>query len=461
MTQRSEIKKMFGTFWNSAWKGDEFYDALVTTMEFMFNRLGKRVEDLPLFTSRFDIPTQAGKEADYLLVDELTLTRKLRTLGSFNMDTGVELDELQFNPSIWAMPTPVEDISIITDSPVKPQVMWHKGQEFDIVDGELLLYRDPFQTAFRQHIKSEGDDVIKLADIWLLDTREDKNYLADHFGRVIDMLTPSNEYYKRILNAVYDLLQEGATVSRLAAFIGSIADTDVARVNGSVEEVWDEGDRTWVEVAGVLHSCPGTGRAIVAPGAEVAIGDRLFDVFDIVSGRESIDPGSFPQLFLGPAYIETVSGQGLTFENADLQVTSYKFPIGGYSGDVDAFWANAEAEAASRGIDLHDAIIAGQQPPWTINPFEFIRENFLSSATIFITVDFTAIKDPEALKLFRYLDPAVPAGTTYFMNLFGNADEDTVPLASDEDEPGFLANDADELENILLTDYVIGSEKLY
>ena len=271
----------------------------------------------------------------------------------------------------------------------------------------------------------------------------------------------ANDYYKKILNAVYDLLQEGATKQRLSAFIGSIVDTDVSKVAGEVSIVWNEGGRTWIAVGDILHSCPGTGRGIVSQGDVVEPGSQLFDVFKITSGRETIDPGDFPQLVLGPAFVDTLSGKGLTFENAELEVDTYRFPIGGYEEDVTAFWLRAETNAIELGIDLHEAIIGDQKRPWIVNPLDFIRSNFLATETLFITADLTVVPDLEALKLLRYLDLLLPAGTTYFMNVFGIADEEDTPLCSDEELPGAYVNDADELDNITITDYVIGREKLY
>jgi hypothetical protein len=452
---------MFGSFWNEAWKEEEFYAALVTSTEFLFNRLGLKVDELPKFLSRFEIPTKAYQEIDFVRISELELKRKPVVLGFFIMDDGRTLDELQQTPAIWTTPSPVENASLITDSPVLPQLLWAKETDFDIVDGELRLYANPFSDEFKQHLQVIDEDNIKLVDIWLLDATNDENYLEDHYGRIVGMLTPSNEYYKKILNAVYDLLQEGATKQRLSAFIGSIVDTDVSKVAGQVSAVWDEGGRTWAAVGDILHSCPGTGRAIVIQGDTVEPGSQLFDVFKIVSGREVIDPGDFPQLVLGPAYVDTLSGKGLTFENAEIEVETYRFPIGGYEEDVEAFWTRAEANAVELGIDLEEAIIGDQKRPWTINPFDFIRSNFLSTATLFITADLTVVPDPEALKLLRYLDLVLPAGTTYFMNVFGIADEEDVPLCGDEELPGAYANDADELDSITITDYVIGREKLY
>ncbi len=461
MTNRSEIRRMFGSFWNEAWKDEDLYNALVTQTEYMLERLTGKTEALPSFLNRFEVPTKRREDIRYLPLDQLALTRKVLTLGAFNMDEGRRLGELQTDPYTWEATTVVEECAFITDSPTNPDLVLERGVHFDIVDGNLSLYTDPFQQAFHQHLTIIDDEQILLSDLWMLHTGDDENYLADHYGRVIDMLTPSTEYYKRILNSVYDLLQEGATANRVNVFIGAILDTDVAKVDGEVEDIWDEGTRTWISVAGTLHSCPGTGNAVVNQYDQVQEGDLLFNTFSITPGTESIDPGDFPYLVLGSAYVDTPSGYGLTFENADINVTDYKFPIGGDPADVAAFWENAESEATERGIDLQEAIIGGQRKPYVVNPFEFIRANFLSNAVVFVTLNLEAVLDLEALKLLRYLDATAPASTTYMLNAFSSVDEEVdVSASTDEAIPAY-AGIGEELDILTITDYIIGNEKLY
>lgn len=461
MTNRSEIRRMFGTFWNDSWKDEDLYNALVTQTEYLLDRLTGKTAALPSFLSRFQVPTKRRENIRYLPLDQLALTRKVLTLGSFNLDQGRTLGELQTDPYTWEATTVIEDCSFITDSPTNPDLVLERGIHFDIVDGKLSLYTDPFQQAFHQHLTIVDDEQILLSDLWMLHTRDDENYLADHYGRVIGMLTPSTEYYKRILNAVYDLLQEGATANRVNALIGSILDTDVAKVDGQVDDIWNEGERTWLVIAGKLHSCPGTNNAVVSKYDQVQTGDLIFNTFTVTPGTESIDPGDFPYLTLGPSYISTPSGYGLTFENAEIEVTDYKFPVGGDPADVDAFWANAEAQAVLRGIDLQTAIIGNQRKPYTINPFEFVRENFLSNATVFVTIDLGALPDMEALKLFRYLDATTPASTTYILNAFSSVDtEADVSAITDEAIPAY-AGIGEELDIITINEYIKGNEKLY
>jgi hypothetical protein len=461
MSNRTEIKRMFGTFWNQSWTDENLYNALITQTEFMFGELTARAAELPKFLNRFDIPTKRTSGVRYLPLNELQLTRKYRTLGSFNMDQGIRLDSLQVDPPVWIADSPVEGCLAITDSPVKAELMLERGTHFDIVDGKLNLYVDPFQEAFYQHLTIVDDEQVLLSDLWILHTEDDDNYLADHYGRIVNMLTPSSDYYRKTLNAVYDLLQEGATINRVSAFVGALLDTDVAKLDGTVIDVWNEGSRTWVMVDGVVHSCPGTGNAIVSPQDIVQTGDLLFNTFTINSGRESIDPGQFPQIILNRAYIDTPSGYGLTFENASVEVTDYKFPIGGDPGDVAAFWENAEAQAIERGIDLQEAIIGDQRAPYIVNPFEFIRTNFLSNAMVFITIELEALRDPEAIKLFRYLDAVLPASTTYVLNAFASVDtEADVSALTDEAIPAY-AGIGEELDIITINDYIKGNEKLY
>lgn len=461
MTNRTEVKRMFGSFWNSVWDDPDLYNALVTQAEFMFGQLRADAARLEDFVNRFDVPVKRRRDVKVSQVDELSLKRKYVTLGSFTMDQGQKLDQLQHNPPVWMVESPVESCEVITDSPVNPQIMLLRGTHFDIVDGQLMLYVDPFKSEFAQQLIVVDEEEVLLTNLWFVHTEEDKRYLPEHYGRVIGMITPSSVYYKRILNAIYDLLQEGTTVARVGEFIGSILDTDVARTDGTVTAVWDEGSRSWVEIDGKLHSCPGTGNAIVSVEDTVQTGDLLFNTFTITPGDQEVDPGNFPSIVLGRSYISTTSKYGLTFENAEFEVETYRFPIGGDPDDVDAFWANAEAEAEIRGIDLHDAILGDKRTPFTVNPFEFIRANFLAASTVFVTVDLSAVPDTEAIKLLRYLDAVTPASTTYLLNAFTSVDgENDVNPQSDGAEP-FYANDADELDNITITDYIKGNEKLY
>jgi len=461
ITSRNDLKQMFGSFWNNTWKDPDLYKALLTATNFMFERLQGDVAQLPEFLNRFDVPVSKTRSLKYGGFSQLELTRKYVTLGSYLMDQGHKLDELTTNPSIWVAAAPTDKCLAIIDNPVEPNLALSRGAHFDIVGDELRLYIDPFEESFRQHLVVENDNQIKLVDLWFVHTEDDANYLTDYYGRVIRMLTPSTRYYRRILNAIYDLLQEGGTAYRTALFVGALLDTDVANGDGEVTVVWDEGDRTWVAVGDTLHSCPGIGNAIVAVGDQVQTGDRLFNTFNIMRGREEIDPGDFPQLVLSNAFIETPSGKALSFENAELEVTDYKFPIGGDPSDVEYFWATADLEAAARGIDLQEAIIGDQHAPFTVNPFELVRSNFLASSVIFITADLAILPDPEAIKLLRYLDAVLPASTTYILNAFAFADEETSPIASTDEAEPLSVGEADELDITTITDYVIGNEKLY
>lgn len=461
ITSRTELKQMFGSFWNSTWKDDDLYNALLTSTEFTYDRLQSMTAELDKFLSRLTMPTSRRSSLKYTSFSELELTRRYTPLGSYLMDTGHKLDELLTNPSVWAGEAGVDSCLAIVDKPVNPTLMWVRGTHFDIVDGELRLYSDPMQDSFRQHMTTEDGETVMLIDMWYVHTEVDENYLADFFGRVIGMLTPSNPYYRKILNAVYDLLQEGATRARVAGFLGAILDTDAALVDGVASAIWNEGGRSWVAIGDTVHSCPGESREVVSVGDTLQIGDPLFDTFTVTAGRSQVDPGDFPQIVLGPAFLETPSGKALSFENAAVEVDDYRFPVGGDQDDVDAFWLSAEEQATLRGIDLHEAIIGSQHKPYVVNPFDIIRANFLATSTMFITLDISAIPDRNALKLLRYLDATVPSSTTYMLNVFATTDDEESPAAStDAAEPSY-AGDATELDNIAASDYVISNEKLY
>lgn len=462
---REYINRIFGDFWSAVWQEPSLLETMTAAYQEVFTQLECSREELEEYMAREQLPLSFFRHFRLLSVSESDLLPEYRTLGSFNLDDGVTLDSLKTAPMVYRTSLPVDDISVIMDSPVNPTVVWQKGQEFEIIDGRnIRFFRDPVRAGFLDGAVSEGGAVVPRCRFWLCSTMADINALRDFYGVYFKLRTPSTVYYKRVVNAVWDLAVQGATLMNINRFFCAVADTDVPQLNGTVDRIWTENGRTWISTGSELCSAPSPGTATVAVGDTVTAGQNLFDTALVYKGTSEISVSDMPLIHLGSGFLSSSYTGGLVFENIEYTVTSHRFPVGGDVAVVEQFWADVETAAAADGIDLWALIKADQKYPYTVNPFDFLRRNLLKNNMFFVKFRPAAIPDPDTnLSLLGYLLDRMPTGTTFIAYADGDAGPETVDasIASDRPAEAFHVGVASELEKPGATEYIRGNLKLY
>ena len=457
------IHQVFGDFWSVLWNEPELLETMVNSYQEIFTQLeGKRIS-LDDYLSRLHIPLSFFKHFRYLYLTEDRVERQYRQIGTFTMDDGVPMDAYKLSPEEYIIETDLTDVSLIMDRPVNPTVIWQKGQEFAVEEGKIRMFFDPID-AFVTGVKSEDEVLIPAAKLWLVSTELDQQSLTEFFGTYFDLRTASSPYYRKVLNGIWDLAVEGATLENINKYFCAVADTDVAFESGTVQRVWDENERTWVMTDNYVHSAPGGAAAIVSVSDSVQKGQLLFDNVEVHKGTEAITPSQMPMLHAGPEMVSAKYQGGLGFENKVFEITSYRFPVRGNPETVEEFWEDVEARMLEDDVDLWTLITEDQKPPFQINPFDFVRENLYKNNTLFARMDLNTVPDRSRnLKLIGYLLNYMPAGTTFLA--FAEAEVETEVLqdsgVSDRDPAAFYVGTAPELENVQINEYINGGQKLY
>ena len=451
------LNKLYGKFWSSVWKEPEFISALKAANQLVFGDLEIKREQLSLYLSRFTVPELERLQLYKLTLTTDNVTQDLYHLGDFTLDSGYTLDLVRQNPEIYIFDCPFEDVGSITDSPINGRTLYTKGVDFRVQDNKIYLYHNPFAGQFRGILRSDGT---VTADLWLTDCLQDVQALTNHFGVYLGMHLQPTAYHKRIMNAVWDLYVEGATRLNIRRFFGALTDTGVCEAAGTVEDSWTEGGRSYVKLDTGIYSCPSPAVSIVSVGQALEQGDLLFDSFKILRANATISASDIPSLTLGKGMVDTEAG--LTFYNQEYTSDSMYFPLGGSDDDVTAFWVRVINNCTAAGIDLPTSLYGHRQPPYTINPFDFLRSNFLASNTFFVTLQLETLQQYSDLRFASYLLDTLPASSTYFLHVNAVTQEETDGITQTADDTAtFQCGDAEELDSPVITEYVRSQQRTW
>ena len=457
------LSQLYGRFWTKVWQDSGFLDALLAGNQEAFSQLDLQANAIQDVLCRLTVPVQAYRHFQSVWLNESDMERSVLMTGTFDMDAGVDMDTSEEFPAGYLLAVDVDDISMIMDSPINPAVVWNKGQDFSITDRVVRLFRNPFDNGFIDGASSLDGEPDRRCRLWLCSTGTEDTALKEFYGQFVKLYTPSTSYYKRLVNAAWDLAVLGATASATAEYLCAIADTDICKAAGAVTAIWTEADRRWILVGGIPHSAPSTATELVSVGDAVTVGQILFDSVRILKGTETLFASELPALHLGSGFLSSQYTGGISVENATKTITTSHFPIGGHPDTVAAFWADVDAACTAAGINLWAVETVDQPgPTYTLNPFEFIRENFLKNNCFFVVFNMSVIPDPTAnLGFISLLSDYLPAGTTFIGNVFAETPTEASPTAIADSTAGYEAGVSSDVDTGALERYSRGSVKLY
>ena len=465
MVTRDYLYQMFGNFWNQVWQEPSLLEAATSAYREVYNQLETERRDLDAYLNRNEIPLSFFRHFSYKAAKEEEFRPAYRRLGTFNMDAGVKLDTLEDSPNAWSLDAGAQSIELILDKPVNPGVIWQRGQDFDFQDGVITFSKDPFASGFMSSVRSVDGEIKRTCKFWLCNTNFDIKAVSQFFSIYFGIQTATTPYYKRIANCVWDLALEGGTVGNMTAYLCAVADTDVATTDGTVQDIWNEQGRTFIATETKIYSAPLPGAASVALRQSVKRGDNIFNTVTIVRGTGTADVSQFPMLHLGREFLNVKYTGGISLENKEFIITNSHFPIGGLPDTVQKYWTDVDADMEARGLDLWQLETSGQSSPYKLNPFEFIRQNILKTNSVFIGLSRTAVPQQSVnLRLINYLLDYMPAGTTFFLYIYGETDVESLTSREMTDLDGaeaFLTLDVKETNVFETLDYNGAGHKLW
>lgn len=370
----------------------------------------------------------------------------------------------------YPLPEDITDvITAVTDDIAAPTHVLASGIDFEIKRNTILFYnhKDPFKLGFpTQSVRTDDTEEAEDTEValWLSDVLVDKDNVYAYLGHVLGIKENSSEFYSNYLNALWDLYNQGASLSLFNSGVAALLDEPYIQNEHETVQIVTDSPRRQVITDQNVYDIPANAvlNDAVTLGNVLHAGDLLTKTVCILSNLDPVklsadeqDAVQFkhnvPALCLPSGFFRANvrKGLGLTW---DLQPITYqgkdandnpklRFTVYGSQSDIDAFWTDFEQMCETKGISgktCFDGYLNATLPEvigaeWgTVSPLEYFLSNFLKSNLFIITVDSgkLSIRGKQTMHRLSMLRNATPAHTCFLVIERRSMDEELHDLGA-------------------------------
>ena len=370
------------------------------------------------------------------------------------------LPEDDFFGSLETMPT-------IYNRVLYPSKLWTNGTDFDIDDDRRLIrFRDdPFASEYvakRDVYNESGVLIDQEIGLWVYKGQWDLNLIYKHWAFAIGLLLESSEFYKDLMNAIFDGYAYGSNMLSLQTAISAMFGVPfVLEPVEHVEDIVEESTRKFVITDKHAYEFLTAATILVSVGDTLVAGQELSDAVTLIDfAGNSPDTSEVSAVVLDNNYLSGGYFAALTFENTEVDLeylgldldgkAVVTFRIQGFPGDVELFFEKAMEVAAREGkktlaelLDLREGDPVTQplpvNLPTQINPFEFATAEIMRNHLWFLKIRTSAMNpDAPGLGQLQYFRNIVPPHTSLLIFVEIAPTTDTMDLSElgDDDTPG-------------------------
>ena len=354
-------------------------------------------------------------------------------------------------------PPGMVDCRLICSSKADPAVTLSRGIDVwvDRRNGVVWLPRDPDELAVVQtDVLQNGQPVDREYVLWIRDSVWDLKLLQTQFGYVLGLSGESGAGYREALRARMASLINGNNGKRLLGVLTAMTGVEFTGSTGEVVELIEQDAQGLVIATDrKVYRFAAGARPLVAVGDSLTVDQALTDAVQLYEFNRGLLPDdlralSLPKEFWGgfgdlvfvndvvPLQTRTVEGRTYVY-----------FSVGGFGKTVKDFWDLVHARGVADGLTLANLLDVRENPteeptaanlPTTINPLQFLIENFFRYHTFAIRIRTAALGRD------RFIDPnawrtLVPPHTFGFVILeLENDDSIVLTGPPTETSPGYV-----------------------
>jgi len=448
LNKPSILLGLLGSFWSMVWGGDEegggplvenyvgsrgqlSAQTFLDTMEYLAS------------VSRFEVPIYHADSWYFLKLKESELNSAQTNLLQYGESGiyggshryGIPGSSILYN---FPLPMDLQAAPLIMNRITEPSVTLTQDVDFilDEQHGAISFRENPFSNPLVpiREIFNGNEIVDREAALWVFKAAFDFKHAYQHFGYVLGLRLASSELYRDLINAIFDGLVRGTSQREIQFVLSAMTGTSLAiETTETVQAVTETESNLLVITDQHVYTFAPDSVAVVEAGDVVSAGDPLVDTVQFFEFNRGQIP-DITALVAGKGFLKLGLLGDLTFENKDvpLEVTTasdgrtrVSWSLGGFPADVEAFFDEVHARGVEQGqtlanyLDIRENGVgeptAASLPP-TINPMEFLCQNFLRYHAFLVRVKASRMRsDALGLQHARLLRKLVPPHTAMLL----------------------------------------------
>ena len=408
-----------GSYWATTYLGMDFLSDALKAKSNLTAQTWVNFMELVASISRFTTPVfhhenwypLAVKKSELNNFEALVPDYDTGSTNVYDQSGSLEYGKAEELKSYFSVkiPTNLKRVKNVLNGIAKPSVIWSESVDYWSPEaGVLVLREDPFEGDLFpvKDIYSDGKVSDQECVLWVYSGEWDYNTVYEQFGYALELHLSSSQGYLEVVNAVLDAFTGGTKAKDLQYAWSAITGVPVVLSDSETVELVTEDSRSKIIITdkNVYRFALGS-TAIVAAEDTVYAGDALVDTLQIYEFTRGSVPSSLTGLVMGPGFLSLGFFGDITFENKSVAVeveedvegyTKVSWPLGGFSEDVTKFWKDIHDKGVKEGktlamyMDVRNSPVG--QPtavniPETVNPLEFLCENFLRYNTFLVKIN--------------------------------------------------------------------------
>lgn len=411
------VRAILGYFWNYIWKDAWFTKWLTAAYGGYNSGIWKLLGNATKALSLESVPAYADRPWGLLDIAASKITRRLRQVGVFNVGEGTigQVD----STTVYEVPYkgPVFEY-LFYPSPEAPVVCLMRNIDFGF-DGNTVLFYKPMAALgiLPYSVTLTGTVCEPSYRLWALAVRQPADYANKYFAAAMGGWFANTQDNSGIIKAGWACYTEGATEANILRLLAATMCVDVAEADGTVEDIWTESSSHFVRVGSRIYTA-GTGvYPVVAVGASVVKGDRLFSAVNIITYAE--DASDIPALPVS-GYITEADLDGLLALNTTLTaeiVTSGELripvlPLARSNSAAYQAYKERVVLLASANTDYKFPVaVPDTGSSFQCNPMELIRSKILASNLMLAVITRASMINVEYMRFAqKVLTDTLPKG---------------------------------------------------
>ncbi len=432
------LLNVVGSFWATTYAGNFLVESLLYARGRLEVQAHVDLLELTACLSRFKTPVYHLDGWYCLTLRESALSKPSARFDSgYTFASGLAFDAPLPTPFfVWALPTGLVSVQVAMNRIYDADLTWLAGVDFFLRDSAVWFKANPFDDTriTPRPIFQDNEVVDRECDLWLYHSFWDKAHVYRQYGYVLGLNLSSSPNARDLVNAVYDGLVEGTTGRCIEQAFSALADVPLALSDETVQRVLRDHRGLAIVTDRRVYRFHGDSQVLVQTGDTVKAGDPLTDTLVFYEFNRGQVPSleELRTLSVGKGFLANGYLQDLSFQNKDVPLlveedvdgyTKVSFELGGFPGDVTAFWDEVHARGIQKAYTL--AMLLDQRPqgsretqptaaalPVTVNPLAFLLQNVFRD-NVFVVKLKTWLFGPGALGMehARVLRRLIPPHT--------------------------------------------------